>query len=78
MKHLLVFLSRVVELLIVTVITYILPALGVLAVTFSTKVFVEIIHHPAYGALMFFMCFFSVAYYISWKLDRIEKHSEKD
>lgn len=77
MKHLLVFLSRVLELLIVTVLTYILPALGVLAVTFNTKVFVEIIHNPMYASVMAFMCFFSIMYYISWKIDRIEKHSGK-
>jgi hypothetical protein len=77
MKHLFVFLSRVIELLIVAVLTYILPALGVLMVTFNTKVFVEIIHHPAYGAVMFFICFSSIMYYISWKINRIKKHSEE-
>jgi len=77
MKHLFVFLSRCFELLIVIVATYIMPAFAVGMMLFDPYLFVDIVRNPTYGAVMFFMCFFSVGYYISWKSSRVDNMNKR-
>jgi hypothetical protein len=77
MKHTLTFLSRVFELVLVIVGTYIAPAFGVGMATFNPYISVEIAQHPTYAAVMTILCLISVGYYVDWKHKRIQKYSKQ-